>query len=130
MRLPFLRSKPAAAGRERSTAGAEEELSIDAARTRARQRLVGALVLLAVGVIGFPLLFETQPRPLSPDTPIVLSRDGAVASTAASDPEPPPRPAPVTLPPPDAGAEPEAAAGPPNPPRAQNSTTSADRTVP
>ena len=33
------------------------------ARTRARRRLIGAVVLLAIGVIGFPLVFETQPRP-------------------------------------------------------------------
>ncbi|NLZ41298.1 MAG: SPOR domain-containing protein, partial [Comamonadaceae bacterium] len=42
------------------------------ARLRARRRLVGALVLLVAGVVGLPLLFDTQPRPLPVDTPIVL----------------------------------------------------------
>ena len=37
--------------------------AVQQARTRARQRLIGAIVLLAIGIIGFPLVFETQPRP-------------------------------------------------------------------
>lgn len=48
--------------------------SVQQARTRARQRLVGSVVLVAAGVIGFPLLFETQPRPLPGDTPIEIAR--------------------------------------------------------
>lgn len=47
------------------------------ARTRARRRLIGAAVLVAAGVIGFPLLFDSQPRPLPPDLPIVMQhKDG------------------------------------------------------
>ncbi len=42
------------------------------ARARARRRLMGATVLLLVGVIGFPLLFETQPRPIPVDLPIEI----------------------------------------------------------
>ncbi|MDE2398697.1 MAG: SPOR domain-containing protein, partial [Burkholderiales bacterium] len=45
---------------------------VEAARLRARRRLIGAIVLLAVGVIGFPLVFETQPRPVAVDIPIVV----------------------------------------------------------
>jgi len=41
-------------------------------RARARTRLMGATVLLLVGVIGFPLLFETQPRPVPVDLPIEI----------------------------------------------------------
>lgn len=41
------------------------------ARQRARRRLIGAGVLLAIGVIGFPLLFETKPRPVAADVPAV-----------------------------------------------------------
>lgn len=48
------------------------------ARTRARQRLIGAIVLVVIGVIGFPLVFETQPRPIPVDIPIVIpKKDGA-----------------------------------------------------
>jgi DedD protein len=44
--------------------------SIEAVRRRARHRLIGASVLVLIGVLGFPLLFETQPRPFSVDIPI------------------------------------------------------------
>lgn len=47
-------------------------------RARARRRLIGAAVLLVIGVVSFPLLFESQPRPVSVDTPMVIpSREGA-----------------------------------------------------
>lgn len=47
------------------------------ARTRARRRLIGAAVLVAAGVVGFPLLFDSQPRPLPSDLPIVMQhKDG------------------------------------------------------
>ena len=52
--------------------------SIEQARTRARHRLIGAAVLVVIGVIGFPLLFETQPRPIPVDLPIEIpKKDGA-----------------------------------------------------
>ena len=46
--------------------------AVTAARTRARRRLIGAAVLLVIGVIGFPLLFETQPRPIPVNIPIEI----------------------------------------------------------
>lgn len=61
--------------------------AVAAARTRARRRLIGAAVLLGIGVVGFPLLFETQPRPVPVDIPIEIPRkDGAppLAPPAAS----------------------------------------------
>lgn len=57
---------------------------VQAARARARRRLIGAVVLLAIGVIVFPMLFETQPRPLPGDIPIELPRrEGQPAHAAA-----------------------------------------------
>lgn len=44
--------------------------SVERMRQRARHRLVGATVLVLIGVIGFPLLFDKQPRPIAVDTPI------------------------------------------------------------
>lgn len=59
------------------------------ARVRARRRLIGAALLLGIGIIGFPLLFETQPRPIAVDIPVEIpSRD----SVAPLQP-PPARPA-------------------------------------
>ena len=60
---------------------------VQVARSRARRRLIGAAVLLGVGVIGFPLLFETQPRPIPVDIPIEIPRKEG----APSLPLPPPR---------------------------------------
>lgn len=46
-------------------------------RLRARRRLIGAAVLVAAGVIAFPLVFETQPRPVPVDLPIEIpKKDG------------------------------------------------------
>lgn len=50
--------------------GAEE--SAQAARVRARRRLIGSAVLLAAAVAVFPLLFESKPRPMPVDTPLVI----------------------------------------------------------
>jgi len=56
-------------------------------RARARTRLMGATVLLLVGVIGFPLLFETQPRPIPVDLPIEIpARNAAPVVDASSHP--------------------------------------------
>ncbi|XHS77159.1 SPOR domain-containing protein [Burkholderiaceae bacterium UC74_6] len=48
-------------------------------RVRARRRLIGAAVLVVIGVIGFPLLFETQPRPIPVDLPIDIPRKEGAA---------------------------------------------------
>jgi len=58
-------------GDEPSNAPAQAE-SIDAMRKRAKNRLLGAAVLVAIGVIGFPILFDKQPRPISVDIPIEI----------------------------------------------------------
>jgi DedD protein len=55
-----------------TAAPSDDSAAVLAARTRARRRLIGAVVLLALGVVGFPMLFETQPRPVALDTPIEL----------------------------------------------------------
>ena len=53
--------------------------SIDAMRRRARHRLMGAAVLIVLGVVGFPMLFDTQPRPIPVDTPIEIPDRNKVA---------------------------------------------------
>lgn len=55
------------------------------ARTSARRRLIGAALLLGIGIIGFPLLFETQPRPIPVDIRIdIPSKEGAAPLSAPS----------------------------------------------
>ncbi|MDB5731677.1 MAG: Sporulation protein [Variovorax sp.] len=63
------RGPQGAEGRPAATVPPE---SIEAMRRRARHRLVGAAVLVLLGVIGFPLLFDTQPRPVPVDIPIEI----------------------------------------------------------
>lgn len=63
-------------------AAALSEDPVQAARTRAKRRLIGAAVLLVVGVVAFPLLFETRPRPLPLNTPIVAAGGEAAANPA------------------------------------------------
>ena len=138
MRLPFLRPKTAEAEppRDRKRAAAKGESPrmgdddvVAVARTRARRRLVGAVVLLAAGVIGFPILFDTQPRPLPLDTPIEAPRrEGSVAPVPG--PAPRTRPAPVTMLPADAGTEVAAAPEPaPSAPTAAASKPVAESVV-
>ncbi|MCK7494049.1 MAG: CvpA family protein [Comamonadaceae bacterium] len=65
---------------------------MQAARTRARRRLDrrgGAAA--GVGVIGFPLLFETQPRPMPVDIPIEMRRASSGGRRCRRRPRPPPR---------------------------------------
>ena len=64
----------------RAPAAADSGDAVQQARIRARRRLIGAAVLLVIGVIGFPLVFETRPRPIPVDIPIEIpKKDGAPA---------------------------------------------------
>jgi DedD protein len=58
-------------------------------RKRAKHRLIGAAVLVLVGVVGFPLLFDTQPRPIALDIPIEIPGKNTVKPLVLSaKPEP------------------------------------------
>ncbi len=46
--------------------------TVETMRSRAKRRLIGALVLVLTAVVGFPLLFDTQPRPVLVDVPIEI----------------------------------------------------------
>ena len=46
--------------------------TIESMRRRAKQRLIGSAALVLVGLIGFPWLFETQPRPVAIDIDISI----------------------------------------------------------
>ena len=76
----FTNTGSAAAG-----APASED-SVEQARTRARHRLIGAAILVVVGVVGFPILFETQPRPIPVDLPIEIPKKETAAPLPAPKP--------------------------------------------
>ncbi len=75
-RWPGQKQQDGKAGKVTRPAKAE---SIDAMRRRARHRLMGAAVLIVLGVVGFPMLFDTQPRPIPIDTPIEIPDRNKVA---------------------------------------------------
>ena len=53
--------------------------SVELIRKRARHRLMGSVVLVLGAVVGLPLLFDSQPRPVAIDTPIVIPDRNQVA---------------------------------------------------
>jgi DedD protein len=75
-------------GDEHPTSSAAPE-SVEAMRIRARHRLIGASVLVLLGVIGFPLLFDSQPRPISVDIPIEIPDKNTVKPLGAAPPSTP-----------------------------------------
>ncbi len=92
--MPFFnfRRRPASTTAAGSAAQSE---SVEVLRKRAKHRLIGAAVLVLAGVVGFPLLFDTQPRPVAVDIPIeipgkngvkplLLPAPAAAPATAAS----------------------------------------------
>lgn len=60
--------------------------SVESMRQRAKHRLLGATVLVLIGVIGFPLLFDKQPRPIAVDTPIDIPDQNKVLPLALPTP--------------------------------------------
>jgi DedD protein len=63
--------------------------SVEVMRTRARHRLIGASVLVLLGVIGFPLLFDSQPRPIAVDIPIEIPDKNTVKPLGSVPPSTP-----------------------------------------
>ena len=112
-------------GGEDLSAASPPPESIETMRKRARHRLVGAAVLVLAGVVGFPILFDRQPRPISVDLPIdipdknkVKPLSGVVGSapvvSAPAEP-PPPAVASIQAPVPAAVPAPAPAASRPTP---------------
>lgn len=59
-------------GRDEQSVPAAPPPTVEALRRRAIHRLIGAAVLVLAGVIGFPLFFDNQPRPIPLDLPVVI----------------------------------------------------------
>ena len=93
-----------------SQSGAPAE-NLDTVRKRAKHRLIGAAVLVLVGVVGFPLLFDSQPRPIPVDIAIESPARQSVKPLAPAIPAPAPAPsaAPATPAPDPAPVVPPAA---------------------
>ena len=88
--MAFFKLRKAAGESQQAPAPAPE--SVDALRRRARYRLAGAALLVLAGVVGFPILFDNQPRPIAVDIPIDIP-DQAKVKPLVTTPAPEPRPA-------------------------------------
>lgn len=56
-------------------------------KRQAQQRLIGAAILVLVGLVVFPLVLDTKPRSVPVDLPIQITRsDGSVSSSAGGQP--------------------------------------------
>ncbi|WP_457425160.1 SPOR domain-containing protein [Roseateles sp. P5_E7] len=97
----------AAAPKKSAKSGAKASAADDVLvlRVRARRRLIGAAVLVAAGVVGFPLIFETQPRPIPVDLPIEIPRKETAPPLTVPTREPLSQAEPAPQPTPSASAE-------------------------
>ncbi|MDO9405526.1 MAG: SPOR domain-containing protein [Polaromonas sp.] len=76
--MPFFNFRKARSNAAPNAAPATPTDSVEVIRRRAKHRLIGAAVLVLAGVIGFPLLFDTQPRPVANDIPIEIPGKNSV----------------------------------------------------
>jgi DedD protein len=97
---------------------------VQRARAQARRRLIGAVVLVGIGIVGFPLLFETQPRPIPVDLPIIIPNKDTVPPLAP--PAPQATPPQATAPQAPAKSRDEAQAEPRTPAPREAATTPAE----
>ena len=84
LRLPGRFSSTQTGADALSNAPAER---VEVIRKRARHRLMGSVVLVLGAVVGLPLLFDSQPRPVAIDTPIVIpdrNQTSPLSATAGS----------------------------------------------
>jgi DedD protein len=94
--FPFFKRKssPAPETRKR-TPPPQDPVTVEALRTRARRRLIGAAVLVGGAVVGLPTLFDKPPRPANQSFNVRMAApDGgatvSVRPTAPAAPEPRP----------------------------------------
>lgn len=91
--MPFFNFRRGGSNAASTAAPAAQTESVEVIRKRAKHRLIGSAVLVLAGVLGFPLLFDTQPRPVSVDIPIEIPGKTAVKPQVLAVPS---GPAPVT----------------------------------
>ncbi len=80
--MSFFNFRRAGSSSSANAASNAQPESVEVIRRRAKHRLIGAAVLVLAGVVGFPLLFDTQPRPIAVDIPIEIPGKNAVKPLA------------------------------------------------
>ncbi|ABE43543.1 SPOR domain-containing protein [Polaromonas sp. JS666] len=84
--MPFFNFRRGGSNAAPTAGSAVQTESVEVVRKRAKHRLIGSAVLVLIGVVGFPLLFDTQPRPIAVDIPIEIPAKGTVKPLAAPAP--------------------------------------------
>lgn len=79
--MVFSKFRPSA----QDSGAATQPESVETLRRRAKHRLIGAAVLVLAGVLGFPLLFDTQPRPVAVNIAIDIPDKTKVKPLAPND---------------------------------------------
>lgn len=64
--------------------------SVEVMRKRAKHRLIGASILVLLAVIGFPILFDSQPRPITEDVAIQIPDKNTVSPLSVKPVKPVP----------------------------------------
>jgi DedD protein len=96
--MPFFNLRRTGTAAHAAGAAAQTE-SAEVVRRRAKHRLIGSAVLVLAGVLGFPLLFDTQPRPVSVDIPIDIPAKASVKPLTLPPASTPAQATPVLKPP-------------------------------
>ncbi len=76
--MPFFNFRRGGTSSASAGGSSAQTESMEVIRKRAKHRLIGSAVLVLIGVVGFPLLFDTQPRPIPVDIPIEIPGKTAV----------------------------------------------------
>jgi DedD protein len=84
--MPFFNFRRGGSNAAPTAGSAAQTESVEVMRKRAKHRLIGSAVLVLIGVVGFPLLFDTQPRPIAVDIPIEIPGKGTVKPLAVPAP--------------------------------------------
>lgn len=80
--MPFFKFRRGEASSAPPAGSATQVDSVEILRKRAKHRLIGTSVLVLLGVVGFPMLFDTQPRPIPVDIPIEIPGKNTVKPLA------------------------------------------------
>lgn len=89
---------PVKARRSQRKDSADAEEPLDPAlpeKKRARRRLIGATALVLAAIIGLPMIFDSEPKPLADDIPIVIPPRDKSQAANSSVPLPLPLQAPI-----------------------------------
>jgi DedD protein len=96
--MPFFNFRRGGSNAASTAGSAAQTESVEVIRKRAKHRLIGSAVLVLIGVVGFPLLFDTQPRPIPVDIPIEIPGKGAVKPLVVPGPTSAPAATPASTP--------------------------------